>query len=180
MTLDGYCDHTSAIADEATHQHYTELIRSGDTLLYGRITYALMENYWPYLLENPSGNKELDDFALAIDAINKIVYSTKLQRVNWGDTQLKNELNLDEIRQLKNQKGGNILVGSRSLIIALLENQMIDEFQIAIHPIIAGSGLMLFDKITKSINFKLASTKTFKCGVVVLYYEPIYQYFKEH
>ncbi len=66
MTLDGFCDHTAGIADDETHQHFTELLRNADTIIFGRITYQLME-YWKSVVENPTGNRSTDDFAAAID-----------------------------------------------------------------------------------------------------------------
>ena len=67
MTLDGYCDHTAVIADDELHEHYNELLRNAGALLYGRITYQLMESYWPTVVKNPTGNKPTDDFAVLID-----------------------------------------------------------------------------------------------------------------
>ena len=77
MTLDGFCDHTAGIPDEEIHQHYTELLGRGDVILYGRITYQLME-FWRTLLENPSEEKSMNDFAMAIDKIPKIIFSHTL------------------------------------------------------------------------------------------------------
>lgn len=74
MTIDGYCDHTAGIPDEEIHNHYTQLLRSADTILYGRTTYQLMEDYWPALIVKPSGQKAMDDFATAIDDIEKVVF----------------------------------------------------------------------------------------------------------
>ena len=86
MTLDGFCDHTAMIADEEIHQHYNELLSNADTLLYGRITYQLMESYWPSVVTNPTGNKPLDEFAVLIDNISKIVFSRTLKNVDWKNT----------------------------------------------------------------------------------------------
>jgi dihydrofolate reductase len=77
MTLDGFCDHTAMIADDEMHQHYNELLRSADALIYGRITYQLMESYWPTVVKNPTANKPEDEFAVLIDNISKIVFSTR-------------------------------------------------------------------------------------------------------
>jgi len=74
MTLDGFCDHTAMIADDEIHQHYNELLSNADTLIYGRITYQLMESYWPTVVKNPTGNKPTDEFAVIIDNISKIVF----------------------------------------------------------------------------------------------------------
>src|SRR5664279_4659689 len=90
MTLDGFCDHTAMIADEENHQHYNELLSNADTLIYGRITYQLMESYWPTVVNKPTGNKSMDEFAVLIDNISKIVYSRTLKNVSWKNTILKN------------------------------------------------------------------------------------------
>ncbi len=82
MTLDGYCDHTAMAADDEILQHYNELLNSSDTLLYGKITYQLMESYWPALVKNPTGNKPMDEFAVIIDNISKIVFSRTLKNVD--------------------------------------------------------------------------------------------------
>ena len=75
MTLDGFCNHTAMITDEEIHQHYNVLLRNSDTLIYGRITYQLMESYWPSLVKNPTGNQPMDEFAILINNISKIVFS---------------------------------------------------------------------------------------------------------
>lgn len=172
MTLDGYCDHTLGIADDEIHEHYTELLRTGDTILYGRKTFQLME-YWRSVLENPTGNKASDDFAEAIDDIHKIVYSRSLENVEWKTAELKHELLKDEIVELKQQPGKPILVGSPSLIVQLGNLGLIEEYQIAIHPIVIGSGLTLFKNISDRIDLKLLKTKLFDCGVVTHYYQPM-------
>ena len=88
MTLDGFCDHTAMIADDELHQHYNELLSSGGTLLYGRITYQLMESYWPSVVKNPTGNKPMDEFAVLIDNISKIVFSRTLKNVDWKNAKV--------------------------------------------------------------------------------------------
>jgi len=172
MTLDGFCDHTAGIADEELHQHYNDLLRNADTLLYGRITYQLMESYWPSVVKNPTGNKPIDEFAVLIDNISKWVFSRTLRKVTWKNTALKNEVTKEEILELKRQEGKNILVGSPTLIVTMAQLNLIDEYQLAIHPIILGRGLPLFKNIRDKINLTLLKTKTFGSGVVALYYEP--------
>ena len=171
VTLDGFCDHTAMIADEEIHQHYTELLRSSDAVIYGRITYQLME-YWKSVVENPTGNKSMDDFAEAIDNISKIVYSRTLENVDWKNTELKREIIKDEILELKEQAGKDLLVGSPSLIVSLANLDVIDEFQLGVQPTIVGSGLPLFKNIKDRVDLNLLKTKTFGCGAVFLYYEP--------
>ena len=171
MTLDGFCDHTAGIADDEIHEHYNELLRSAGALLYGRITYQLMESYWPALVKNPTGNKPEDDFAVLIDNIPKIVFSRTLKNVHWKNTILKKEVIKEEIIELKHQAGKNIFVGSPGLIAAFTQLDLIDEYQLAVHPIILGSGLTLFKNTTRKVSLKLLKTKTFGSGVIALYYE---------
>ena len=172
MTLDGFCDHTAIIADEELHEHYTELLSKAGTLIYGRITYQLMESYWPSVVKNPTGNKPIDEFAVLIDNISKIVFSRTLKNVDWKNTKLKKEVIKEEVLELKQQAGKNILVGSPSLILALTHLDLIDEYQLGVQPIVLGRGLPLFKNVKDRINLKLLKTKTFGCGAVTLYYEP--------
>jgi dihydrofolate reductase len=174
MTLDGFCDHTAGIADEETHQHYTELLRNSGTILYGRITYQLMESYWPTLVKNPSGQRQMDEFAVAIDNISKVVFSRTLKDVDgWKTARLATRSLEEEVLELRKESGKDILAGCRSLIVSLLNHNLIDEFQLCVHPVIAGKGLALFENITDRIEIKLLRTKTFGCGAMIFYYEPI-------
>lgn len=171
MTLDGFCDHTAMTADEETHQHYNELLRNAGVLLYGRTTYQLMESYWPSVVKNPTGNKPMDDFAVIIDNIPKVVFSRTLKSVDWGNTTLKNELIKEYILELKQQAGNYILAGSPGLIVALTQLELIDEYQLSVQPTILGTGLTLFKNIRDRVDLKLLKTKTFDCGAVTLYYD---------
>jgi dihydrofolate reductase len=172
MTLDGYCDHTAGIADDELHEHYSDVLRNADTLIYGRITYQLMESYWPLVVKDPTGNESTDDFAVVIDDISKIVYSRTLKDVTWKNSTLKNEIIKDEIIALKNQPGKNILVGSPSMIVAFANLGLVDEFQIGLQPIILGGGLPLFKNIRERIDLTFLHAKTFASGVMILYYAP--------
>ena len=175
MTLDGFCDHTAMIADEEIHEHYNDLLRNAGTLIYGRITYQLMESYWPTVVKNPTGNKPMDDFAVLIDDLPKIVYSRTLKNVVWKNSTLKKEIIKEEIIALKQSSNGgskNIVVGSPSLIVALAKLGVVDEYQLAVQPTVLGSGLQLFKNIRDRIDLKLLKTKTFGCGAVTLYYAP--------
>ena len=171
MSVDGYCDHTAMNADDELHEHYSELLRNAGALLYGRITYQLMESYWPTVVNTPTGNTATDEFAVLIDKVPKIVYSRTLKSVEWNNTQLKNEVNREEVLQLKQQDGKDMYVGSPSLIVALSNLDVVDGFQLCVHPVILGNGLPLFKNITNSIDLTLIDTKTFSSGSIVLYYE---------
>lgn len=170
MTLDGFCDHDKMGADDEIHEHYTDLLRGAGVVIYGRKTFQLME-FWPKLLANSSGNKAMDDFAVAIDNVHKIVYSRTLESVEWKTAELKRELIKEEVVELKQQPGKPIFVGSPSLIVQLANLGFVDEFQLAIQPTIVGSGMALFKDITDRIDLRLLNTKTFGCGAVLHYYE---------
>jgi dihydrofolate reductase len=170
MTLDGFCNHTAMIADEEIHQHYTELLRNAGVILYGRITYQLME-YWPTVLKDPTGNKATDDFAVTIDNIPKIVFSRTLKDVEWKSARLAKKDIKEEVLTLKQQAGKDILVGSPGLIVATAQLGLVDEFRIVVQPTILGSGLILFKNISERIDLSLLRTKTFGCGAIALYYK---------
>lgn len=173
MTLDGFCDHTAVDPDEEVHDHYTNLLRSADTILYGRITYGLMESYWPGLIDNPSGERSMDEFAAAIDNIPKIVLSHTMKDVTWKTARLAKRDLIEEVSILKQEEGGDILAGSRSLIITLLNHDLIDEFQLCVHPVICGKGSTpLFENIENRMKLELMNTKVFTSGAVIFYYKP--------
>ena len=171
MTLDGICDHTAGVADDELHQHYADLIDKAAVLLYGRTTYQLMQ-FWQTLLQQPSGVKSMDDFAISIDKIQKLVFSNTLTETGWESAKLAKKPLDKEVLDLK-QAGKDILVGSRSLIVQLLNSRLVDELQICIHPVIEGKGLLLFNQVTDRIRLKLIQTKSLRSGATVFYYEPI-------
>jgi dihydrofolate reductase len=172
MTLDGFCDHTAGIADDELHQHYSELLRQAGVIIYGRITYQLMESFWPTIVKNPTGNKSIDEFAVVIENIPKIVFSRRLTNVEWKNVKLAKAGIKEEVLELRQQPGKYILVGSPSLIIELTKLKLIDQYQLCVHPVILGSGLPLFKNISDSVILKLLKTKTFGSGAITLYYEP--------
>jgi dihydrofolate reductase len=172
MTLDGFCDHTAGITDDDILQHYNELLRNADTMLFGRITYQLMESYWPTIVTTPTGNRPTDEFAVLIDNISKIVYSRTLQKVAWENTTVKKEILKEEILALKEQPGTAIVAGSPSLIATLTKLGLVDEYQVTVHPLILGTGLPLFKGITDRIDLALRRSKPFACGAITLYYAP--------
>ncbi len=176
MTLDGFCDHTAISPDEEVHQHYTDLLNDGDVILYGKTTYQLMQ-FWQTLIKNPSGEKSMDDFARAIDKIPKLVFSHTLKNegpeaIGWESAKLADRSLEEEVLDLKEKPGRDIFVGSLSLIIQLMNLHLIDELQLCVHPVVAGSGLPLFENIKERTMLKLVKTKTFRGGAIILYYEP--------
>lgn len=173
MTLDGFCDHTAMMADDELHQHYTELLKSAGALLYGRITYQLMESYWPAVVKDPTGNRTTDEFATAIEEIQKIIFSHTLKNPGWENATVARRGLEEEVLELRRQAGKDVLVGSPSLIVALTKLNLIDEYQLCVHPVIVGNGLPLFKNINERIVLKLIKTKNIgSSGSITLYYEP--------
>lgn len=171
MTVDNMFDHTAVDPDEEVHRHYADLLRQAGVVLYGRITYQLM-TYWKTMVQEPSGNEAMDDFAVVMDQVPKIVFSHTLQDAGWESATLANRALREEVLELKQQAGKDILVGSRSLILQLLKLGLIDECQFCIHPVLAGRGQLLFENIGERISLRLLDTKTFASGAIILYYEP--------
>ncbi len=172
MTLNGFCDHTLGVPDEAIHEHYRDLLNNSGIALYGRVTYQLME-YWLTVLENPTGIITTDSFAEAIDRIPKLVFSNTLQDVDgWESSKLATDSLELEVLKLKqsDEITKDILVCSPSLIEELSKLDLIDEYQICIHPVIADHGMSLFKQVTKRLD--LIRTKVFDFGGIILYYKP--------
>lgn len=172
ITIDGFCNHEAGIADDELHRHYSDLLKGAGAVLYGRVTYHLME-YWRGILENPTGNKATDEFAAVMDRVPKIVFSNTLNDTGWETATLAKEGLEKTVTKLKQQPGDDIFIGSPSLISALTESGQIDEYQLCIHPVIIGKGLLLFRTVTDRKVLKLLRTKTFGSGAVVHYYEPV-------
>ena len=171
MTLDGVCDHTVGIVDKNLHNHYSDLVNNTGVMLYGRTTYQLM-HFWQTLLGNPSDQKSMNDFAHSINNIPKVVFSNTLKETGWCTAEIADKPLDEMILELKQQPGKDILIGSRSLIIQLLNNNLLDEFQVCIHPMVEGKGLKLFEQINRTIIFNLIKTKSLDSGVTIFYYQP--------
>ena len=172
MTLDGFCDHTGMAADDELHQHYQELLSHAGVILYGRVTYELME-FWRTVIEKPTGNKATDEFALAMDKVPKIIFSRTLKTLDWHSAKLATKSlkeEVEDLRQSRIEEARNIYVGSPGLIATLTQLGLIDEYQLCIHPVILGKGLPLFKNLQERTNLRLQGTKTFSSGSMLLYY----------
>ena len=176
VTLDGCCDHTKQLADEATHEYFTHLLRDVDLLVFGRKTYRLMVPYWPDVAKNPSETKSDIEFAKTFVSKSKVVFSRTLDgaEVKKDDKSARIvRTNLrDEMLRLKQEPGKNILVGGVDIPSQLMELGLIDEFRFVVQPIIAGEGRRLFEGVNlrERLQLKLVESKTFKSGCVGLRY----------
>ena len=174
LTLDGRCDHTKFNPDDEMLEYFTHLTRDADTFVYGRKTYQLMVPYWPDVAKNPSGQTKADyEFAKAFDAINKIiVFSQSLASPEGEKTRIVRTSLHDEILKLKREPGKNIFTGGITLAAQLAALGLIDEYHIVVLPIIVGEGRRLFEGINlqEKLQLKLAGSKVFESGAVVLKY----------
>ena len=172
LTLDGCCDHKPAGPDEELMDYYTQLVRGADLLVYGRKTYQMMVPYWPDVAKSQD-DREVDiEFARAFDACNIVVFSRSLEQVEDGKTRIVRGDLREEILKLKEQPGKDIFVGGVDLPSQLMQLGLIDEYRVAIAPVLAGKGRRLFEDVTLSEarHLKLVESKLFRSGCVALRY----------
>ena len=171
ITLDGCCDHRAIPADEDVHRHAVENLDRADALLFGRVTYEMMEAAW-----RPSARTEampdwMQSFARTIDAAKKYVVSSTLEQVDWNAELVRGDLG-EAVQQLKRESGKGLLVGGVKLPLALTELGLIDEYEFVVHPRLAGHGPTLFTGLLKHVDLKLVSRLEFGSGAVAMRYEP--------
>ena len=175
VTLDGCCDHRVGIVDEDLHRHAAENLERADALLFGRVTYEMMEAAW----RQPARTGARPDwmapwmepFARTIDAKRKYVVSSTLDRVDWNAELVRGDLG-KAVRQLKEQPGKGLFTGGVTLPLALAELGLIDEYELVVHPRLVGHGPTLFAGLSELIDLKLVSRQEFGSGVVAMRYEP--------
>ncbi len=172
VSLDGFADHTVAVvADEELHSFFSELLDGTDIVLFGRVTYQLMESYWPHAHEDPKATKGELDFADKYNAIPKVVFSRTLPKPEWNNTRLVTENMVDEVIKLKRQRGKSISLGGISISQQFMKLGLVDEYWLAIQPVLVGQGKRLFEGLKDRANLRLIGAKILKSGVVVLHYE---------
>jgi len=171
MSIDGYCDHTHFGPDEELMEYFTNLIKQADIDIYGRKTYELMVPFWPDFAKAKTGSKVDIDFAEALTAIEKVVFTKTLARVEANSRIVRGDLE-GEIRRLKQRPGKDISVGGVNLASQLMQLGLIDEFYFVVHPVIAGKGTRLFEgaNLAEKFNLKLVESKVFKSGAIGLHY----------
>jgi dihydrofolate reductase len=175
MTLDGYIagqggDISWHNVDEEFQELAKQASNSGNTLLFGRVTYELMAGYWPTL----EAIKNDPIVAAGMNKSEKIVFSRTLGKVNWNNTRLVKDDMVAEVQKLKQQSGkGLTVLGSGSIISQLAQEGLIDEYNIILNPVILGKGKTMFEGVKDKIGLKLIGTRTFRNGNVHLKYEPM-------
>ena len=175
VTLDGCCDHRAIPADEELHRHAVENLAQADALLFGRVTYEMMEAAWrlPASASAPAGARPdwMEPFARTIDAARKYVVSSTLDRVDWNAELVRGDLG-EAVRQLKREPGRGLFVGGVKLPLALAEQGLIDEYEFVVQPRLAGHGPTLFAGLSRHVDLRLVSRLEFGSGAVAMRYEP--------
>jgi dihydrofolate reductase len=171
ITIDGYCGHESAVAaDGELHEYFTNLLHDSRVHIFGRETYHLMYPYWHDVAVNGSETEVVNEFARAFDSIPKIVFSTTMKNVEWNNTTLLHSNLREEILKLKEQSGKDIAIGSLNIASQVAGWNLIDEYHLVFHPVIAGKGPRLFDSV-ENLRLNLVASKTFGSGAVALHYK---------
>lgn len=174
ITLDGCCDHRAGSTDENLHRYWAETLAQADALIFGRVTYEMMEAAWRWPGGvRPDGMAEWTvPFARTIDAAKKYVVSSTLERVDWNAELLRGDLG-KAIEQLKQEPGNGLFVGGVTLPLALAELGLIDEYEFVVHPRLAGHGPTLFAGLSNYIDLKLVSRLEFGSGAVAMRYKAV-------
>lgn len=181
ISIDGYFegpnhDISWHNVDEESNNFAIEMLRGVDTILFGRRTYQLFEDYWPNAAKDPAISSDNLEIANLINDMNKIVFSKTLHRVeekeNWKNIRLVHDVNPNEIKHWKEQPGKDMSIGGNNLCANLVRKDLVDEFRIMIDPIVLGNGTPIFKGLEDTMNLKLEKTKTFASGNVLLTYRP--------
>lgn len=145
-----------------------------DTALYGRVTYQMMESYWPAVPANLSSTAHELHHARRVEQVSKVVFSRSLERVEWNNSRLVNENIAEEISRLKRAPGKDAMIfGSPSLTHTFMQLDLIDEYRITLNPVVLGGGIPMFTGDVKPVKLRLLETRAFKTGVVALRYERV-------
>jgi len=178
VTLDGFFEGPNKeldwhIVDEEVKEYAKDLLNNVDALLFGRVTYQLMADYWPAAATNPSTPKSDLEIADKMNNLPKIVFSKTLQEVKWNNSRLVKENIAEEISKMKQECGKDMVIfGSGSIVPTFMQHGLIDEYRIIVNPIVLGNGNPLFKCINGKQNLILLNTKVFDSGIVILFYEP--------
>jgi dihydrofolate reductase len=171
VTLDGCCDHRAMPTDEDLHRYWAEKLARAEALLFGRVTYEMMEAGWRH--PAPAGERPdwMEPFSRTIGAAKKYVVSNTLEQVDWNAELLRGDLG-KAVRQLKEEPGRGLFVGGVTLPLALAELGLIDEYEFVVHPRLAGHGPTVFAGLSEHVDLKFVSRLEFASGAVAMRYEP--------
>ena len=171
VTLDGCCDHRGGTPDEDLHRNAVENLAWADALLFGRVTYDMMESAWRYPVPAGARPEWMEPFAQTINAARKYVVSTTLEQVDWNAELVRGDVGT-AVQKLKREPGNGLFVGGVQLPLALAELGLIDEYEFVVHPRVAGHGPTLFAGLSRPLDLRLVSRLEFGSGAVAMRYEP--------
>lgn len=170
VTLDGCCDHRAVVPTEDMHRYAAELLSRADALLFGRVTYEMMQDAWRAPTQAGPRPEWMEPFAKTIDAAQKYVVSSTLEQVDWNAELVRGDL-ATSVRKLKAMPGRGLYVGGVTLPMGLAELGLIDEYEFMVHPRLAGHGPSLFAGLSKCVDLELVDTEAFSSGAVVMRYK---------
>ena len=171
VTLDGCCDHRVMVTDEDMHRHAAESLAQADAVLFGRVTYEMMEAAFRSPAPRGARPDWMEPFARSINAAKKYVVSSTLERVDWNAELVRGDLG-EAVQRLKRESGKGLLVWGVKLPLALAELGLIDEYEFVVQPKLAGHGPTLFAGLSKRVDLQLVSRFEFGSGAVAMRYEP--------
>ena len=171
VTLDGCCDHRAIPADEELHRHAIEILNRADALVFGRVTYEMMEAAWRPAQMAGSRPEWMNDFAATMNAAKKYVVSNTLERVDWNAELVRGDLG-EAVTRLKQESGRGLSLGGVQLPLALAQLGLIDEYEFVVHPRVAGHGPTLFAGLSNEIDLRLVSRLEYRSGAVASRYVP--------
>jgi dihydrofolate reductase len=175
VSLDGYIEGPNReidwhVVDDELHRHFNEQLSTMGAFLNGRVTYELMAGFWPTADKDPSSTEPMVEFARIWRDMPKIVYAKTLERADWNTTLVRDVIP-EEVMELKAQPGGDLALGGADLAAAFMRHDLIDEYRIYVHPVLIGRGKPLFQPPDTRIDLRLAETRAFGDGVVLLRYQ---------
>jgi dihydrofolate reductase len=175
VSLDGYMEGPDReldwhMVDDELHSHFNEVLGAMGAFLSGRVTYELMTGFWPTADTDPSSTGPVVEFARIWRDMPKIVYSRTLDRADWNTTVVRDVV-VEEVMELKEQPGGDLALGGADIAAVFMRHDLIDEYRLYVHPVVIGQGKPLFQASDIRINLRLAETRTFGNGVVLLRYQ---------
>jgi dihydrofolate reductase len=171
VTLDGCCDHQVMVADEELHRHAVANLERADALIFGRVTYEMMEAAWRRPARTGTWPDWTVPFARTIDGAKKYVVSGTLDRVDWNAELVRGDLG-EAVQQLKREPGKGLFTGGMKLPLALADLGLIDEYEFVVQPILAGHGPTLFAGLSERLELRLVGRQEFRSGAVALRYQP--------
>ena len=174
VSLDGYIEGPNReidwhLVDDELHWHLNSELRTMGAFVSGRVTHELMAAFWPTADDDPASTEPMVEFAQIWRDMPKIVFSRTLERADWNTTVIR-ELVPQQVMDLKEQPGGDLVLSGADLAAAFLRHDLIDEFRLYVHPVVIGRGKPLFPPSDAKIDLRLAETRAFGNGVVLLHY----------